>query len=245
MALFEILSGTAGETGEIGFTDASGTARTARLAYRTAGGAPLREPRPAEIAELEPGILYVDLTRTPDDRLRAADARMAAARGLIFDLRGYPRGPPWILSRLTGVAIRSPSFDRPTFRRPDQVGATFDPHPWTVEPQTPRYTGNVVFITDEGAISYSESILGTVKGNRLARIVGAPTAGANGNIAQTLLPGGYRMVWTGMRVLNLDGSRHHLEGVLPDVPVARSIAGVRAGRDELLERALEEVRGPR
>jgi hypothetical protein len=52
------------------------------------------------------------------------------------------------------------------------------------------------------------------------------------------LPLGYRMVFTGTRVLKHDGSRHHGVGILTTVPVAKTVQGVRAGRDEQLERAL-------
>ena len=44
-----------------------------------------------------------------------------------------------------------------------------------------------------------------------------------------------------MRVTNRDGSQHHLLGVRPTIPVHRTLAGVRAGRDELLDRALAVV----
>lgn len=70
----------------------------------------------------------------------------------------------------------------------------------------------------------------------------APTrAGTNGNINPFTLPGGYRVVWTGMKVTKHDGSRHHGVGIQPTVPVARTIQGVAAGRDELLEKAIEVV----
>jgi C-terminal processing protease CtpA/Prc len=42
-----------------------------------------------------------------------------------------------------------------------------------------------------------------------------------------------------MKVLKHDGSQHHGIGILPTVPVSRTRAGVAAGRDEVLERALE------
>jgi len=68
--------------------------------------------------------------------------------------------------------------------------------------------------------------------------VGETTAGTNGNINQIALPGGYRIVFTGMKVLKHDGTRHHGVGIAPTVPVARTIAAVAAGRDEQLERAV-------
>ena len=57
------------------------------------------------------------------------------------------------------------------------------------------------------------------------------------------LPGGYRMIFTGMKVLKDDGSRHHGLGIQPTVPVARTIAGVTQGKDELLQEAIEVVEG--
>jgi C-terminal processing protease CtpA/Prc len=76
---------------------------------------------------------------------------------------------------------------------------------------------------------------------RLGEIVGQPTAGANGNVNYFTLPGGYNVFWTGMRVLKHDHSQHHLIGIRPTVPARRSLKGVRQGRDELLEKALEII----
>ncbi len=42
-----------------------------------------------------------------------------------------------------------------------------------------------------------------------------------------------------MKVLKHDGLQHHGLGILPTVPVSRTRAGIAAGRDEVLERALE------
>jgi len=56
------------------------------------------------------------------------------------------------------------------------------------------------------------------------------------------VPGGYRISWTGMKVLKHDGSRHHGVGILPTVPVTRTAAGIAAGRDEVLEAGLAEVK---
>lgn len=72
---------------------------------------------------------------------------------------------------------------------------------------------------------------------------GAPTAGANGNVRPVLLPGGYALQFTGLKVTNYDGTQYRGRGIRPHVPIERTIAGVVAGRDEVLERALEHVGG--
>ncbi len=76
----------------------------------------------------------------------------------------------------------------------------------------------------------------------LGEIVGQPTAGANGNVNPFSLPGDFTIYWTGMRVVEHDGSQHHMVGVQPTAPVLRTLKGVREGRDELLEAALRVVR---
>jgi hypothetical protein len=45
-----------------------------------------------------------------------------------------------------------------------------------------------------------------------------------------------------MRVLKHDGSQHHMIGIRPTIPFARTQAGVAAGRDEVLERGLQALK---
>ena len=44
-----------------------------------------------------------------------------------------------------------------------------------------------------------------------------------------------------MKVLKHDGSQHHGIGILPEIYVEKTIQGVKDGRDEFLEKALELV----
>ena len=239
----ELSLGPAGAGALLTVVGPDGAERSLTLPFRTgAGTRGVPEPRPEAVAELEPGLLYVDLSRSDPETLQQHMAQLATARGIVFDLRGYPRGNPWYLRHMIDGPAQSPSFDVPLATRPNQQGLTFDRNPWQLLPEAPRFTRNVVFLTDERAISFAESVLGTVKGNRIGRIVGSPSAGANGNVANLTLPGGYAISWTSLRTLNQDGSRHHILGVQPDVPVERTLAGVRAGRDEVLERGVALVR---
>lgn len=84
--------------------------------------------------------------------------------------------------------------------------------------------------------------MGIIEEYDLGTIIGEATAGTNGNVNRLTLPGGYQITWTGMKVLKHDGSRHHGVGIQPDLVVTPTRAGVAAGRDELLERAIEHLR---
>jgi C-terminal processing protease CtpA/Prc len=44
-----------------------------------------------------------------------------------------------------------------------------------------------------------------------------------------------------MKVLKHDDSQHHLVGILPTIPMEPTIKGIREGRDELLEKAIEII----
>lgn len=241
-ALTDLLTGPSGQNVTLTVTGADGRPRTVTLPY-AAGGQRVAERLPEPIAELSPGLFYIDLDRVTEAAFEARAADFARARGLVFDLRGYPRIPPAFLQHLTGTNLQSANFGRPVVLRPDRQGVTYTPGNWDLPPVAPRFTTNVAFVTGNGAISYAESVLAIVRSYNLGTIFGARSAGANGNITTFMLPGGYRLTWTGMRVTNRDGSQHHLLGVVPDVMVGRTVAGVRAGRDEPLERALALVRG--
>ncbi len=202
----------------------------------------IREPRPDVVSELEPGIVYVDIDRLTDTHFSDGKSRLEAAKGLVFDLRGYPRGRYTYLSHMTDEPIRSAEMNIALQTLPDAQFDGWREGGWRIAPALPRYTDNVVFITDGGAISFSESILGTVKANGLGTIIGTPTAGANGNVTTFRIPGGYQLRWTGMQVKNRDGTQHHILGIQPDIRVERTLAGVREGRDELLDAAIAEVK---
>jgi hypothetical protein len=211
-------------------------------AERTEQGGRWRPERP-HIEELRPGIFYVNLDNTPMPDIDARMPELAAARGVIFDLRGYPDSNHDILRHLlpgpdtTTAWMRVPRIIYPD--RENLVG--YVEHGWGVQPAEPKITGKIVFITDERAISYAESVMGFVHGYHLGEIVGAPTAGANGNVNRIALPGGFHVTFTGMRVVKHDGSQLHTIGFLPTVPAQPTLAGLRAGRDEVLERALQVI----
>jgi C-terminal processing protease CtpA/Prc len=114
---------------------------------------------------------------------------------------------------------------------------------WNLRPASPHFSGKIVFLTDGRAISYAESVMGYVADLKLGTIVGSTTAGTNGNVAMFPVPGGFNVTFTGMRVTRHDGrTPHHLAGIKPDIAVTPTLAALRKGQDELLERALVEIR---
>lgn len=198
---------------------------------------------PPTVDEIRPGVFYVDLTRITKAQIDKNMTKLAEAEGLVFDLRGYPtRDAPELFQHMSPKPLQSVLWGIPVTHRPDHTDVQWDGSGrWALEPLQPQLTSNRAFLTDGSAISFSETLMGLVEGLQLGEIVGQPTAGTNGNLCMVQLPAGYRMAFTGMRTLKHDGSRHHGVGILPTVPVAKTIQGVRDGRDEQLEQALRLV----
>lgn len=198
---------------------------------------------PPDGSEIADGIVYFSLDGTDVAAFEAALPALTAARGIIFDLRGYPAGAAMrALGHLIAGPATSAQWRIPIATRPDREGLEWNiSGRWELEPTAPRFDVPIAFLTDASAISYAESIMGIVEHYTLGEIVGSTTAGTNGNVNPFLLPGGYRVAWTGMQVLKHDGSRHHGVGIAPTVPVEPTRQGIAAGRDEVLEKGVEVV----
>jgi C-terminal processing protease CtpA/Prc len=204
---------------------------------------PLEPPARPAVDKLENGVYYVDLRRVHADRIREMLPELAAAPGVVFDLRGEAAGGSHtVLHHIIGEPVLSAPWSVPGVIRPDGEQVTWlDLDRWRLEPREPRLAGRAVFLADARAVGYAESILSIVEHYRLGDVVGRATAGADGTVNAVTLPGSFRLTYTGTRVLRHDGSRFHGLGVEPTVPVAVTMVGVREGRDEDLEKALERV----
>ena len=244
-ALGNLLNGPKNSGQELRTEDRFGHLRTFTLSrtfsmddHRNIG---IRRGRPT--AKIADGIFYVNLSTSGMPEIDGLMPDLVKARGVICDLRGYPNGNHGLISHLLSVPDTStrwmaiPKTIYPDRKKP----AGYEYVGWQLKPEQPHIPGKVVFLTDGRAISYAESYMSFIEHYKLAAIVGEPTAGTNGNVNPFTLPGGYRLTWTGMRVTKHDGSRHHGVGIQPTVPVHRTIQGIREGRDEQLDGALNLI----
>jgi Peptidase family S41 len=220
---------------------------TIELAVTRRDPAPDEFARPA-IERLPDGVYYVDLSRASIPDIQAAMGQIASASGVVFDVRKRPTHGEDILSHLLTIeGNRALGMSVPRIIRPNRVLSSVTSWETYIVPipvLEPHIRGRVAFVTGAGAISYAESLLAVVEHYRLGAIVGSPTAGTNGNIAEISEPSGCRTTFTGLRVTKPNGARQHLLGIVPTISASRTIAGVTGGRDEVLERALKYVREP-
>ena len=231
---------------------------TVRLRVRRAGGVVrelelIRSPdfeltgRTGPLFRVLPGnIGYADLGRLPASQVDSMFDRLRDTRAIIFDVRGYPFGTAWpIAPRLTRadmpVAAR---FARPNPMSPDTTERTTVAFTQALDHTDKwRYLKPTVMLIDERTLSQAEHTGLFLEAANGTRFVGSPTMGANGDVTVIALPGRVTMSFTGQAVRHADGRQLQRIGLVPDVPVRPTIAGVRAGRDEVLERAVRYLKG--
>jgi len=195
---------------------------------------------------IPPGIGYIDLTRlTPEQVDEAMDA-VKDTKALIFDMRGYPNGTGWAIAPRVNTknATVSAIFSRPeiSVTTADMVESRFSFEQGLASTDKPKYTGRTVMLIDDRTISQAEHTGLWFEAANGTKFIGSNSAGANGDTTDMVLPGGIYIVFTGHEVRHADGRQLQRIGLVPDVRVTPTIRGIRAGRDEVLDRAVEHLR---
>jgi C-terminal processing protease CtpA/Prc len=218
---------------------------------------PALRKAPETYAVLPSGFGYIDL-----ERLRLAEANSAldavmGAPAIIFDMRGYPQGTAWTIApRLVKTPPIRPvvgALFRPPFRDATTLPANskapfvgqFAFEQTLSETTKPRYQGKVVMLIDAWAISQAEHTCLFLSAATEVTFIGTPTNGANGDVTNMVLPGNLAVSFTGQEVRFSDGRQLQRVGVQPHIVARPTIAGIRAGRDEVLEAAIEHLRSLR
>ncbi len=205
--------------------------------------------RTGDVLRMLPGnIGYADLDRLPASRVDEMFEKFKDCPAIIFDDRGYPQGTAWqIAPRLTEKTnVVAAMFRRRDPMSPDfPNGELFSSQEVTTFlqrlPRTDkwRYHGKTVMLIDERTISQAEHtglFLETANGTKF---IGSPTQGANGDVTNLVVPGGIYVRFSGQGVWHADGRQLQRVGLQPIVEVRPTLAGIRAGKDEVLDKAIE------
>ena len=203
----------------------------------------ITEHRKQNIEELEDGIFYVNMDKARMYEIRERLDELASAKGVIFDMRGYPVYSYDVIYHL----LKEPDtvrawFKAPRIIYPDYENVNFEGYSKGWRPKQPQIKGKIVFLMYGGTISAAETIMSYIEHYKLATIVGQASAGTNGSVVSFDIPGNIKIRFTGAKVVKPDGSNYHLIGIKPTVPVERTIQAVIEGRDEFLEKALEVIK---
>lgn len=103
------------------------------------------------------------------------------------------------------------------------------------------YKGKVMILMNERSQSQSEFTVMALRNAPNAKVIGSDSIGTDGNVASFSLPGGVNTLITGVGIYNPDKSQTQRVGIKPDIYIEPTIQGVKEGRDELLEKAIEII----
>ncbi len=192
---------------------------------------------------LDKNIGYIYPEKLNDTDLVHIKRLFANTKGIIIDMRCYPSTfmpftyGAWLKKDLSPFV----QFTELNIDVPGEF--YFGDIAENGEQKKDHYKGKLVIIVNEQTQSqaeYTTMALCTAPG---AKVIGSITAGADGNVSEIILPGGIRTMISGIGVLYPDGTESQRTGVKIDKVVKPTIAGIKAGRDELMEEAVRLISG--
>ncbi|MDP9078512.1 MAG: S41 family peptidase [Bacteroidota bacterium] len=178
-----------------------------------------------------------------DKDLQAIKILFNNTKGIIIDMRCYPSefmpfsfGPYIKTNNAPFVKFASGSLKQP--------GLFTISQPIAINPGN-EYKGKVVVIVNAQSQSQAEYTTMAFQSSPNVTVIGSQTAGADGDISFVTLPGGILSYISGLGVYYPDGTETQRKGVKIGVKIEPTIAGIKAGKDELLDKAKAIIIGSR
>lgn len=189
---------------------------------------------------LDNNIGYITLVSIKDDDIPKIKEEFKNTRGIIIDIRNYPS--TFVPFKLGSFFVSSPTpfvkFTNGNINNPGEF--TF-----TKELEIPNaeelYKGKLIVLVNELSQSQAEYTAMAFRAGDNTTIVGSTTAGADGNVSTIILPGGLRTMISGIGVYYPNGGKTQRIGIVPDIEVRPTINGIKNGKDELMEKAIEII----
>ena len=188
---------------------------------------------------------------TAEDLEKGIKKVLDGTKGVIIDMRCHINYPFTAQMFSSHFNSDSTQYDKGGFSNVSYPGYIFlskeryyAPDKWFYQydmMQKNKYTQKVVVIVNEYTQSQGETHVMIYQTAPNAVVIGSTTAGADGSVTNFKLPGNIRVSMTGAGVYYPDGGNIQRVGVRIDEIVKPTIEGIKAGRDELLERAIEII----
>lgn len=163
-------------------------------------------------------------------------------KGLIVDLRCYPSD--FIVFSLNKYLLNEKKdfvkFTSTNIKTPGLF--TIKNYEHTVGGNNKDYfKGKVIILVNEKTQSQAEYTTMALRVAPNAKVVGSTTAGADGNVSSIYLPGNIFTYISGIGVITPEGAETQRIGIVPDIKIEPTIKGIREGKDEVLEKAIELI----
>jgi len=199
------------------------------------------DPKAPAFKVLDGGIGYLFPGRYKNKDLPQIKKAFERTKGIIIDMRCYPSDfMPFTF--VPYVKTGNAPFVKFAFGNIAQPGLFTVSKPLT-NAGTGEYKGKVVVIVNEQTQSQAEYTTMAFQSSANVKVLGSTTAGADGNVSGIVLPGGINTMISGLGILYPDNTQTQRKGVKIDYEMSPTVAGILAGRDELLEKAIQIVLG--
>ncbi|KJD34158.1 peptidase S41 [Tamlana nanhaiensis] len=189
---------------------------------------------------LKNNIGYVTLEFIKKEDIPIIKETFKNTKGIIIDIRNYPSAfVPFLLG--TYFVTDNTPFVKFSVGNINNPGEFIFENGDEIPKPTETYKGKLVVLVNEFSQSQSEYTAMAFRAGNNTTIIGSTTAGADGNVITILLPGGLRTRMSGIGVYYPDGTETQRVGIVPDIEISPTIKGIKEGRDELLEKAIEII----
>lgn len=208
-----------------------------RYSYRTFNKEKKDEPK---WKILENNIGYVNMGILEREDVPAMIDSLMNTKAIVFDIRNYPKGTMYDISNFLNPEPKEfVKFTMPNLNYPGKfVWNTF--HKCGGK-EGPKYNGQVVLLINEQTQSHAEFTTMCLQTAPNAIVIGSQTAGADGNVSKLSIPGGFNSYMTGIGVFYPDNRETQRIGIVPDIEVKPTLAGLKAEKDEVLDKAIEVI----
>lgn len=172
-------------------------------------------------------------------RFDEAVDRVRDCHGVVIDLRGNVGGVVGMAMGISGHFFATPDTLGVMRMRGSTLQLVANPRKSTRDgKRVDPFGGPVAILVDELTASTSEFFAAGMQVRRRARVFGTTSSGQALPAVLMPLPTGDRLMYAIADFKTPDGGRLEGRGVVPDVVVPRTRAGLLAGRDEPLESAM-------
>ena len=186
-------------------------------------------------------IGYINPGALKKNEIHSIMRKFKDTKGIIVDLRYNPKD--FIVYSLGEYLMPEPTpFATCSIASHEKPGDFLMGEVFEVGKQNPDYyKGKVVLIINEFAQSNLEFTAMALRVAPNAKIIGSPSAGADGDLVEIKLPGGIKTYISGIGIYYPDGTKTQRIGIIPDVYIRPTKEGIKEGRDELLEKAVQLI----
>ncbi|REC79684.1 hypothetical protein DRF60_04545 [Chryseobacterium elymi] len=164
---------------------------------------------------------------------------LKSTASIIFDLRNYPKQTIFPLSRM--ILPEKSIYYQFNFPETDYLSKFYIAKNSIGRKNRDYYKGNVIVLVDENTQSQAETTAMMFKQHPKAKLIGSNTSGANGDIIRFKIAD-LDTCFTGLGAYYPDGRETQRIGIIPDIVIKPTVKGVKKGKDEVLERALNYIK---